>query len=149
MDQVLRMQVFDPAGMTATVHAAMPSAEAAEFYERGADGAYRNLCDATDPSCKWGGGGYLATAADLPRFPLAASSGDLDLPDSSIALLFDRSAGPIERAGGSGPGGSSHVRTDLDSGLVVALATNVGGELETLGRAADRIAAAIESASGP
>ena len=144
-DAVLRRQVLDPAGMTATVHAGDAADGSAAAYERGPDGGFRDVTGTTDPSCKWGGGGYLSTAADLARFPLAVLSGRL-LPPSAAGLLFEDEASP-HRTGGSGPGGTAHVRTDLESGLVVALATNVGGALGTIADLADRIAKAAEPAA--
>lgn len=141
-DQMLHAEVLEPSRMTATVHALTP-APAARPYEREPAGGYRDVGEITNPSCKWGGGGYLSTAADLARFPLAALSGSL-LPQSAVDLLFDVEEGPVDRAGGSGPGGSAHVRTDLESGLVIALASNVGGALATLQSVADQIAAAVE-----
>jgi CubicO group peptidase (beta-lactamase class C family) len=143
-DRMLHAEVLEPSGMAATVHALEPSPAAAHPYERETAGEYRDVGETTNPSCKWGGGGYLSTAGDLARFPLAALSGRL-LPRSAVGLLFDVEEGPVDRAGGSGPGGSAHVRTDLESGLVIALASNVGGALATLQSVADRIAAAIES----
>jgi CubicO group peptidase (beta-lactamase class C family) len=145
-DLVLRSEVLEPADMAATVHAAGSAPSAARAYERQLTGGYLDIGDSTDPSCKWGGGGYIATAGDLARFPLAVLSGRL-LPPAAVDLLYDGGDGPIDRAGGSGPGGSAHVRTDRDSGLVIALAANAGGALATLREIADRIAAAI--ASGP
>lgn len=141
-DSVLRREVLEPAGMTATVHAGGDAADHARAYEPGPDGGLRDVTETTDPSCKWGGGGYLSTASDLARFPLAVLSGEL-LPASAARLLFDGDE-PVHRAGGSGPGGTAHVRTDLESGLVVAVAANVGGALETLADIADRIAAIAE-----
>jgi serine beta-lactamase-like protein LACTB len=143
-DRVLHAEVLAPSGMAATVHALTPAPAAARPYEREPAGGHRDVGETTNPSCKWGGGGYLSTAADLARFPLAALSGSL-LPQSAVGLLFDIEAGPVDRAGGSGPGGSAHVRTDLESGLVIALASNAGGALATLQSVADRIAAAVES----
>lgn len=143
-DAVMRREVFEPAGMASTVHAGIEPPEAARAYERMGDG-WHDVTDSTDPSCKWGGGGYLSTAADLARFPLAALAGDL-LPPSAVGLLFDE--GPVQGEGGSGPGGSSYVRTDLESDLVVAVTANAGGALETLRDVADRIAAAVEEDGG-
>lgn len=146
-DRVLHAEVLAPSGMAATAHALAPASTAARAYERESAGGYRDVGETTNPSCKWGGGGYLSTAADLARFPLAVLSGRL-LPPSAVDLLFDLEEGPVDRAGGSGPGGSAHVRTDLESGLVIALATNVGGALATLESVADRIAAAVEPGPG-
>ena len=143
-DRMLHAEVLEPSGMAATDHAMTPAPAAARAYERETAGGYRDVGETTNPSCKWGGGGYLSTAADLARFSLAALSGRL-LPPSAVGLLFDLEEGPVDRAGGSGPGGSAHVRTDLESGLVIALASNVGRALATLQNVADRIAAAIES----
>ena len=142
-DRVLHAEVLEPSGMAATAHALAPASTAARAYEREPAAGYRDVGETTNPSCKWGGGGYLSTAADLARFPLAALSGRL-LPQSAVDLLFDLEEGPVDRAGGSGPGGSAHVRTDLESGLVIALASNVGGALATLQSVADRIADAVE-----
>jgi CubicO group peptidase (beta-lactamase class C family) len=142
-DRMLHAEVLEPSGMAATVHALTPVPAAARPYEREPAGGYRDVGETTNPSCKWGGGGYLSTAADLARFPLAALSGSL-LPQSAVDLLFDVEEGPVDRAGGSGPGGSAHVRTDLESGLVIALASNVGGALATLQSVADQIATAVE-----
>jgi CubicO group peptidase (beta-lactamase class C family) len=142
-DRLLHAEVLEPSGMAATVHALTPAPAAAHAYERETAGRYREVGETTNPSCKWGGGGYLSTAADLARFPLVALSGRL-LPRSAVGLLFDLEKGSVDRAVGSGPGGSAHVRTDLESGLVIALTSNVGGELATLQSVADRIAAAIE-----
>ncbi|MDX1624160.1 MAG: serine hydrolase domain-containing protein [Gemmatimonadota bacterium] len=136
---VVRAQVLEPAGMDATVHAASAGDEAiARAYERDGEG-FEDVSGTTDPSCKWGGGGYLATAEDLARFPMAVTEGLL--PPDFARLLFERQEGSVNRAGGSGPGGSSFVRTDLESGLVVALAANAGGALEELRQVADAIAA--------
>lgn len=143
-DSVLRQEVLAPAGMIGTVHSGTPTAGVARAYERKPGGGYRDVTDSTNPSCKWGGGGYLATAADLARFPLAALSGAL-LPPSAVDLLFDDAEGAVQGTGGSGPGGAAWVRTDLGSGLVVAIAANAGGALDTLERVANRIAAEIEA----
>jgi serine beta-lactamase-like protein LACTB len=143
-DRMLHAEVLEPSGMAATVHALTPAPAAARAYEREPAGGYRDVSETSSPSCKWGGGGYLSTSSDLARFPLASLSGRL-LPQSSVDLLFDVEQGPVDRAGGTGPGGSAYVRTDLESGLVIALASNVGGALATLQSVADRMAAAVES----
>ncbi len=145
-DPVLRREVLEPAGMTATVHAGGDPADLARAYEPAPGGGFRDVTETTDPSCKWGGGGYLSTASDLARFPLAVLSGGL-LPPSAVRLLFDGDE-PVHRAGGSGPGGTAHVRTDLESGLVVAVAANAGGALETLAEIADQIASTATAHEG-
>ncbi len=143
-DAVLRGEVLDPSGMSSTVHAAVADGPLARAHEPREGGGFREVTDTTDPSCKWGGGGYLSTATDLVRFPLAVLAGEL-LPPPAVGLLFDGDE-PVHRTGGSGPGGTAHVRTDLESGLVVALTANTGGALETLSRLADSIAAAATPA---
>lgn len=143
-DAVLRREVLDPAGMTATVHAGPPRPGAARAYDRDGKGGYRDVTDATSPSCKWGGGGYLSTAADLARFPLAALSGTL-LSPAGTHLILDEEEGTVNWTGGSGPGGTAEVRVDVESGLVVTAVANVGGALGTLRDVTDRIAAAVEA----
>jgi CubicO group peptidase (beta-lactamase class C family) len=139
---VMGSEVFGHAGMSAVAYGEAGKVAAARGYERDGN-SWMDITMTTNPSCRWGGGGFLATADDLALFPMAALAGRL-LPPELVALLFERQDGPVNHAGGSGPGGSAHVRTDTASDLVVAIAANTGGVQPLLREVSERIAAAVQ-----
>lgn len=139
---LLEREIFSPAGMEG-VAAADPypvvPGRAEPYVRQG--GEWRNL-SSLDVSCKWGAGGFLATATDLVRFYLALMEGRLVGPAFQPLLLRTDSDGLL-RFGGSGAGGRSLVVADPEEGWVVALAANARGEDVDLDAAAVRVAESL------
>ncbi|HVS14543.1 MAG TPA: serine hydrolase domain-containing protein [Thermoanaerobaculia bacterium] len=128
-DEALRERVLQPAGMVSTVHAhpAAVIADRATPYRRAEGGGFAPVVD-LDSSCKWGAGGYLATAEDLVRFYLALLDHRV-VGESSVELLL-RGA-PVVRFGGASEGGRSQILVDRERGVIAAVAANArGGDVD-------------------
>jgi serine beta-lactamase-like protein LACTB, mitochondrial len=95
-----------------------------------------------DASCKFGGGGFVATPLDLARFYDALLGGRLVGPPMRELILGEVADG-IVRTGGLSAGGRSAVRVDLSSGQVVAIAASARADAIDFAALADRIAAAF------
>jgi serine beta-lactamase-like protein LACTB, mitochondrial len=143
----MQEHVFTPLGLIGTMaDQNRPLIEQrSRFYERKKDGALDNA-PYVDNSYKWAGGGFLSNAEDLVRFGSALLRPGF-LSEKSLRLLFtsqktiagqetgygigwfihkSASGQPIyEHAGGS-VGGSSQLIIYPQSGVVVALVTNLG-----------------------
>lgn len=156
--------VFAPLGMTRTVADWADSLYAGEasYYTR-SNG--ETIPAATvDNSYKWAGGGFLSTVDDMVRFGHAVVLGEA-VGAEGRALLFteqtDREGEGVgygfgwrlyeDRAGrrvvshvGGSVGGTAMLRITPEAGLVVALATNLGGaDLDWGPEIADALADAI------
>jgi serine beta-lactamase-like protein LACTB, mitochondrial len=143
----MQQHVFTPLGLVDTLaDQNRPIIEQrSRFYSREKDGALDNA-PYVDNSYKWAGGGFLSTAEDLVRFGSALLKPGF-LQADSLRLLFTSqrtNAGQetgygmgwfvhksgsgqrlYEHAGGS-VGGSSQLISYPDTGVVVALVTNLG-----------------------
>lgn len=118
--------------------------ERSRFYEREKDGTTDNS-PYVDNSYKWAGGGFLSTSEDLVRFGSALLRPGF-LPESSLHLLFtsqktnsgqetgygigwfiqkSASGQRIYQHSGGSVGGTSQLIIYPDSGVVVALTTNL------------------------
>jgi serine beta-lactamase-like protein LACTB, mitochondrial len=142
----MQRHVFTPLGLVDTTADQNRSIveQRSRFYEREQDGATENAPH-VDNSYKWAGGGFLSTAEDLVRFGSALLHPGF-LSESSLHLLFtsqkttsgqetgygmgwfvhkSKSGQRIyEHAGGS-VGGTSQLIIYPDTGVVVALTTNL------------------------
>jgi len=143
----MQQHVFTPLGLVDTLaDQNRPIVEQrSRFYSREKDGTLNNA-PYVDNSYKWAGGGFLSTAEDLVRFGSALLKPGF-LQADSLRLLFTSqrtNAGQetgygmgwfvhksqsgqrlYEHAGGS-VGGSSQLILYPDTGVVVALVTNLG-----------------------
>ena len=119
--EALAKGVLEPAGMVSTVLAdPIPViADRAETYRR-EDGELVNAVG-LDSTCKWGAGGYLATAEDLVRFYIALFDERL-ISAASVQLITSGAA--VVRFGGSSVGGRSLVLADRGRGVIAAIAAN-------------------------
>jgi CubicO group peptidase (beta-lactamase class C family) len=158
--EALRTQVFEPAGMTATQadDAGVLIPRRAPGYRRSFTGALVNS-GMTDTSYKVPGGGLCGTAPDVARFGAALLAGRLLSPASLRALLTGQKVRSGRLTGyGLGltvgqrnghreawhTGGQERVSTVIylgtESGVVVALLSNLEGVQPQLLAAARRVA---------
>ena len=145
----LQEKVLRPAGMTATLpdDPRSPAPRAATPYDRGWFGML-NVASATDTVCKWGAGGFIATAEDLARFGMALLRGELLRRESTTLMFSPQKTSSGESTGhglgwqigvtsggrrrlvqsGRTAGGRSVLVLVPESRLTVAVLANVNGE---------------------
>lgn len=144
----VRGAVLAPLGLADTVLNDPSSLVAARtgFYVRGADGRVAPA-RAFDPSHKWAGAGFLATAEDAARFGAGLLRDDF-LPPERRARLFaaqvladgtetgyglgffvgtDAAGRRVADCPGGGPGIGSHLRVYPDHGVAIAVLSNLTG----------------------
>lgn len=142
----MQSHVFTPMGLVDTTPDQNRSIieERSRFYEREKDGTTDNA-PYVDNSYKWAGGGFLSTSEDLVRFGSALLHPGF-LPESSLRLLFtsqktisgketgygmgwfvqkSASGQRIYQHSGGSVGGTSQLIIYPDTGVVVALLTNL------------------------
>ena len=152
-------RVFAPLRMTSTAPDKNDSLipDRTRFYERAPRGKFR-LAPIVDNSYKWAGGGFLSTAEDLVRFGSAHLAPGF-LRAETLELLFtpqrtangeattygigwgigrDTLGHRVVSHGGGSIGGTTLLRVDRDSKLVVAVVSNLSEA--RLGEAAREIA---------
>lgn len=119
--------VFEPATMDGVTvddptvdvpHRAAP-------YERPALDAELRPAPGVDNTCKWGAGGFVATADDLARFGAALLDGSL-VAERGLGMFLKGSQ--TYAAQGVGAGGTALLRLDATSGTVIVLVGNTSGE---------------------
>lgn len=117
--------VFEPAAMTglALDDPTASVADRAAFYQE-ANGRITDA-RAVDNTCKWGAGGFVATAWDVAAFGAAMLDGTL-LSDRTLELFFQGRDTYLAR--GFGAGGGAFLIVDRANRLAVALVTNALGE---------------------
>lgn len=138
--------VFGPLGMTETTADWNENIifRRVRFYERRSDGKLTNAAY-VDNSSKWAGGGFLSTPEDLVRFALA-HLGDRFLKAETVSLLFtsqktdsgeetgygigwritqDEKGRRVVSHGGGSVGGTSVLLLYPDTGVAVAMTTNL------------------------
>lgn len=115
--------VFAPAGMDDVTLEGEATASRARPYEE--DGGRVRDARRVDNSCKWGAGGFVATAGDVGRFGAAMLDGSL-ISERSLQLFLR--GGSVYRASGFGVGGSTVLLIDASHGLAIALLSNTSGE---------------------
>jgi CubicO group peptidase (beta-lactamase class C family) len=140
-EDAMRELVFAPAGMTGTVldRAGRPVPGRAISYD-GKAGDWRES-DGADVTCKFGAGGFLATANDMARFGSALLAGKIVPPDR-VAGLFEpaRTTAGEETSFGAGWGAS---RTGTGARLGVMSGGNVGGRSALVADPVAKIVVAI------
>ena len=159
----MQEQVFDRLGMIHTVadynHHIIP--QRARPYQRNQDLTFRNA-PYVDNSYKWAGGGFLSTPEDMVRFGLAHLDG-VSLDPDIVDLLFTsqkttdgQSTGygigwrsstqggqRVVGHGGGSVGGSTNLALYPESGIVVAMVSNLSSaQLPNAHAIARRFAAA-------
>lgn len=147
--ELLNETVAWPAGMSSTMaddpRRFLPGRTL--FYERGFLGLLR-AARPVDPSCLWGGGGYLSTTEDLVRFGAALLRGEI-LRGEAMEAMFtpqktrngldtgyglgwfvERDAGGRRYVwhGGRGVGGRSAIVIVPHARLVTVMLSNIEGE---------------------
>lgn len=147
--EVMRRAVFEPAGMESTV-LDDPGREVegrTAFYRLDPDSG-RVPALQVDVTCKWGGGAWLSTAADVGRFLAAALEGELLPPETVRGLAGGAS---VYQGMGVGSGGLALARADLDRGVALVVITNAPGERFGLDlrEAVDELFARLQEAAGP
>lgn len=116
-------RIFEPAGMESTHLEGEDGPPPPAYYDVGRNGDV-SVSPAIDNSCKMGGGGFLASAADIVRFHNAVLRGELVPLPAVRQMLGDRTA---LVAGGSGPGGHAVSTVDLETGISVVVVSNTSG----------------------
>lgn len=121
----LEALIFEPAGMdgVAVDDPTVTVPGRAGFYEE-VDGEIASA-QPVDNTCKWGAGGFVATAWDITAFGAAMLDGTL-LSDRTLELFFRGQDTYL--AQGFGAGGGAFLMVDRANGLAVALVTNALGE---------------------
>lgn len=159
--ECVRKRVTEPLGMRDTtgdrVRAIVPNRT--RFYSRGNDGTILNAAY-VDSSYKWAGGGILSTAEDLVRFGSAhlkpgflkaetldsmfTSQRTSDGKETSVGIAWrigtDTAGRRIVHHAGSIAGGRAVVVVYRDSGVVVALLSNLSDTPQAVERTAMTIA---------
>lgn len=140
-EDAMRELVFAPAGMTGTVldRAGRPVPGRAIPYD-GKPGDWKEFAG-VDVTCKFGAGGFLATANDMARFGSALLAGKVVPPDR-VAGLFEpaRTTSGTETSFGFGWGIS---RTASGARLGVMSGGNAGGRSALVADPASKIVVAI------
>ncbi len=122
-DSLLEVRVLDPAGMESTHLEGDGRPPPLIYYDVDSQGGV-SVTAPVDNSCKMGGGGFVASAADIVQFHNAVLRGELVPLPAVRQMLGDRTA---LVAGGSGPGGHAVSRVDLETGISVVLVSNTSG----------------------
>lgn len=147
--EVMRKAVFEPAGMEHTVldDPGREIEDRTTFYRLDPD-AGRVPARQVDVTCKWGGGAWLSTAADVGRFLAAALEGELLPPETVRGLAGGAS---VYEGMGVGPGGLALARADLDRGVALVVFTNAPGERfgPDVREATDDLFTRLQEAAGP
>lgn len=134
--------VFDHYGARGVVAAA--ESTPIPMYERSSD--QRWVRARADPSCKFGGGGFLAPA-EAVAIVQSAGLADPDIVPRFKAMIYEIDDQGFSVAQGRSYGGASAVATDVEAGWTVAVAMNAnpeGVDLEALVRDAVRRVAASD-----
>lgn len=132
-------EIFKSADMESTMHyPENPGEDIAHSYERNEGGNYQVVSNA-DPSCKWGAGGFISTASDIVRFNLTLLQGKIVSSDF-VKLLISPDSNGTHYFGGSSAGGRSMVRTDVNTGFVIAILGNARANDVDLRQITDSIA---------
>lgn len=123
--EAMQRLVFEPARLT-TIGLDDPAIDVpgrATFYAE-ADSAL-HPARRVDNTCKWGAGGFVATADDVARFGAAMLDGTL-ISRRSLDLFLRGS--PTYRAQGVGVGGTAFLLIDAAHDLSIALLGNTAGD---------------------
>lgn len=139
-DELLQAEVLEPASMTSTRSASRSLIHATASYHRSDEASAFERIE-IDPSCKWGAGGYYATATDVAGFYAALFKGRL-VSEPMVQRIVRPDALGGYRFGGRSAGGSALVLGDAENGVVVAMVANAqlsGPEVDSL------LAAALEA----
>ena len=121
-EQALRDLVFGPAGIDGIkLEHRLAAARRYPTWVQGEEGL---MPAAGDNSCRWGAGGYVATAPAVSEFGRALVDGRL--LSSQTQQLFLRGTSEY-RAQGVGEGGTAFLHTSAETGLSVALLSNTSG----------------------
>jgi CubicO group peptidase (beta-lactamase class C family) len=137
-------EMFEKAGMLETRHYPDHSDSGiAHAYEQGEDGKYKDVTW-TNPSCKWGAGGFVSTASDVVRFNTALLGGRLVSPQF-VQMLMEPDENGRHYFGGMSAGGRSMVRTDTRKGLVIAVLGNARASDVDLRQVTDAVAEIMDS----
>ena len=92
-------ELFAKAGMLETRHYPdHPDPEIAHAYEQEEDGKYKDVTW-TNPSCKWGAGGFVSTASDVVHFNVALLGSRLVSPQF-VQLLMEPDENGLHYFGG-------------------------------------------------
>lgn len=130
--EYMRRVVFEPYGAASVASAA--DTEPVPMYEHDAEGAW--VRSRADPSCKFGGGGFFASAEDVALIQ-SAGIADPGLVPEYKAMIYEVDEEGLSVSQGRSYGGAAAVATDVGSGWTVAVAMNanpLGLDLESLVR---------------
>lgn len=122
-DSLLEVRILHPAGMESPRLEGVGGPPPLTYYDVDGDGEVSET-PAMDSSCKMGGGGFLASAADIVRFHNAVLRGEL-VPLPAVRQMLGGRTALV--AGGSGPGGHAVSRVDLETGISVVVVSNTSG----------------------
>lgn len=137
-DSLLAVRILDPAGMESTRLEGEGGPPPLTYYDVDRDGRI-SPTPPRDNSCKMGGGGFVASAADVVRFHNAVLRGEL-VPLPAVRQMLGNRTTLV--AGGTGPGGVAVSSVDLETGISVVLVSNTSGLEQELAleRARDALA---------
>jgi hypothetical protein len=111
------------------------------IYIKDKNGKFENVI-CSNPTCKWGAGGFLSTAEDVAEFTLALLSGEIINKDFAKTILKPDEYG-ISIVNGKGAGGRAQVWTNINKNLVIVFVGNAQGQNVKIQSLAEKISSLL------
>ena len=124
----MQSEIFDFVDMSNTVYDNPESiiSNRSGIYTKDKNGKFKNII-CSNPTCKWGAGGFLSTAEDVAEFTIALLSGEIISQDFAKTILNPDKNG-ISIVNGEGAGGRAQIWTDINKNLVIIFVGNAQGQ---------------------
>ena len=126
--QFMQSEIFNPLNMQNTVYdnPANVIPNRSGIYTKEGRGKFKNVI-CSDPTCKWGAGGFLSTSEDIAKSIISLLSGDIISKESAKIILHPDKDG-ISIINGEGAGGRAQIWANLNKNLVIVFVGNAEGK---------------------
>ena len=139
----MQSEIFNFVGMPNTVYDNPESiiSNRSGIYTKDKNGKFKNII-CSNPTCKWGAGGFLSTAEDITKFTIALLSGEI-INKNFVKIILKTDKNGISVLNGEGAGGRAQVWADINKNLVIVFVGNAQGQNVKIQNLAEKISSLL------